>query len=133
MGTPADDDARRRYWRDQMEAAHAFMSRVLEHPVEESGEPVARLDVAARDAGVDMAFAQRPHASGGPRLFLVRESLVDGLLAVGEALGSRGWRLVIEDGFRTRAMQRLLAESPGVVERVVERTVWEVGGAEPAV
>ena len=38
---------------------------------------------------------------------------------------------MIEDGFRTREMQRRLAESPGVIERVVERTVWETGEADP--
>lgn len=131
MAITGDDQARRQFWRDQMEAAHAFMASVLAHRVEESGEGVASIDEAAAAAGVDIAFSQRPHANGGPRIYLLRESLIDDLLAVGEALTARGWRLVIEDGFRTCEMQRLLAESPKVVERVVERTVWETGEAHP--
>jgi D-alanyl-D-alanine dipeptidase len=104
---------------------------VLEFPVAESNEGVARIDQAAAAAGVDIAFSDRPHASGGPRIFLLRESLVVDLLAVAEALNGDGWRLRIEDGFRTREMQRALAESPAVLARVVERTVWETGEPDP--
>lgn len=131
MATSGDDQARRDYWREQMDAAHAFMQTVLAHPVAESGEPVARIDEAAARAGVDIGFSERRHANGGPRLYLLRESLVDDLLAVGEALAARDWRLVVEDGFRTREMQRRLAESPQVIGRVVERTVWETGEDAP--
>ena len=64
-------------WRDQMDAAHAFMTAVLAHPVEESGEAVAGIDEAAASAGVDIEFSDLPHAERRPRSDLLRESLVD--------------------------------------------------------
>jgi zinc D-Ala-D-Ala dipeptidase len=123
--------AEKRYWAEQMEAAHAFMLSVRAHPVRECEEPVARIDVAAARSGVDMAFSDLPHANGGPRVYLLRETLIDDLLAVAEALNAHGFRLVVEDGFRTREMQRLLAQTPHVIRRVVERTVWETDSAQP--
>ena len=114
-----------------MDAAAAYMQAATGHPVEECREPVAPLDAAIEAAGVDIALSSRPHANGGPRLYVLRASIIDDLLAVGEALNARGWRLVIEDALRTREMQRTLAQSPGVIDRVAERTSWEVGGGVP--
>ena len=129
----SDEDARRRYWSDQLDAAAEFMRAATAHPVDESREPVARLDLAAADAGVDIAFSERPHANGGPRLWLLRASIIDDLLHVGEALSAAGLRLVIEDCLRTLEMQRTLAEMPSVIDRVAERTSWEVGGGVPPI
>ena len=105
---------------------------MLGAPIAECGEPVAWLPEAAAAAGVEIAFAETPHANGGPRLFLVRASLVDDVLHVAEALAERGWRLVVEDGFRTLEMQRRLAQTEAVFDRVLERTTWECGGADPS-
>lgn len=124
-------DARRRYWREQMDAAEEFMRAAMKHPVQECLEPVARLDQAVAEAGVDIAFSARPHATGGPRLYLLRTSIIDDLLLVGEDLNGRGRRLVIEDGLRTPEMQRQLAQDPHVIEQVSDRTSWEVGGEIP--
>ena len=114
-----------------MDAAEAFMQAATRHPVEECLEGVAHLDHAVATAGVDIAFSEHPHAGGEPRLYLLRTSIVDDLLRVGEELNRRGRRLVIEDGLRTPRMQRQLAQSRRVIERVVDRTSWEVGGAVP--
>jgi D-alanyl-D-alanine dipeptidase len=114
-----------------MDAAAAFMQAATDHPVEECREPVARLDTAIQAAGVDIALSSRPHANGGPRLHVLRASIIDDLLAVGDTLNARGWRLVVEDALRTRDMQRRLAQSPGVIDRLAERTSWEVGGGVP--
>ena len=126
-----DERSRRRYWAEQMEAAHAFMLSVREHPIDECEEPVARIDSAAAQAGVDVAFSDRPHATGGPRMYLLRETLIDDLLSVADALNAHGLRLVLEDGFRTREMQRQLARTPHLIARVVERTVWETKSDQP--
>lgn len=107
------------------------MQGAMQHPVQECLEPVARLDQAVTTAGVDIAFSARPHATGGPRLYLLRASIIDDLLRVGEELNRRGRRLVIEDCLRTPQMQRQLAQSPHVIERVADRTSWEVGGGAP--
>lgn len=123
--------ARRRYWAEQMDAADAFMRAIALQPVAESLEPVTALPDAARAAGVELDFSSRPHAHGGARAYVLRPSLVDDLLHVAVALATDGWRLRIEDGYRTAAMQRGLALMDAVFDRVVERTVWELDGAEP--
>ena len=125
-------ESRRLYWAEQMDAAVALVRAAAAHPLAESGEPCGRLDEAAHDAGVEMAFSDRPHANGGPRIWLLRESLIEGVLAAAETLASRrGWRLVIEDCYRTREMQRQLALLPAVLDRVRERARWELEGADP--
>jgi hypothetical protein len=114
-----------------MDAAEAFMQAAMQHPVDECLEPVARLDRAVNAASVDISFSERPHAGGEPRLYLPRASIVDDLLRIGEGLNRRGRRLVIEDGLRAPRMQRQLTQSPHVIERVADRTSWEVGGGIP--
>jgi D-alanyl-D-alanine dipeptidase len=53
------------------------------------------------------------------------------VLAAAEALASRGRRLVIEDCYRTREMQRQLALLPAVLDAVRARARWELEGADP--
>ena len=101
------------------------------HPLAETGERCGRLDEAAREAGVDVAFSDKPHANGGPRIWLLRESLIPGVLGAAESLAAGGWRLIVEDCFRTRDMQRQLALLPAVLDRVRERARWELDGADP--
>ena len=114
-----------------MEEAAVWSAAAAAGPVEECGEPVAHIGDAARGAGVDLALTGRPHAGGRARIFVLRRSLVDDLLAVAGSLQDRGVRLVVEDGFRTVAMQRALAQLPEVIGAVYERTRWEVGGEPP--
>jgi D-alanyl-D-alanine dipeptidase len=125
-------ESRRLYWAEQMDAAVALVRAAADHPLAESGERCGRLDEAAREAGVELAFSERPHANGGPRLWLLRQSLIGRVLAAAESLASeRGWRLVIEDCYRTREMQQQLALLPAVIDRVRERARWELEGADP--
>lgn len=131
MGDAAE---RRRFWTEQLEAAHVFMQAVAAAPVAESLEPVRSLPEAAETAGVQLEFSARPHADGSPRIYVLRASLVDDLLAVADDLARRrGWCVVIEDGFRTAEMQRRLAESDAVFDRVVERAIWELAGDTPPI
>ncbi len=51
----SDDDARRAYWTEQMEAAYAFMQVMLRAPVAECGEGMTPLRQAAEEAGVEVA------------------------------------------------------------------------------
>jgi D-alanyl-D-alanine dipeptidase len=126
-----DQAARRRYWAEQMDAAVALVRDAAQHPLAESGERCGRLDEAAREAGVELDFSTTPHANGGPRIWLLRESLIPGVLGAAESLSAGGWRLVIEDCYRTRDMQRRLALLPAVLDRVRERARWELDGADP--
>jgi D-alanyl-D-alanine dipeptidase len=76
---------------------------------------------AAAEAGVPLKVAPRE------RIYDVRAGLAVPLLAVAESLALRGWTLVLEEGFRTRAMQRELAVDPDVLARLVAKVRWEAG------
>lgn len=128
-----DDEARRRYWGEQMDAAYAFMTDILAYPVRECGESLLTLREAVASAGVDVRFSEEPHVLGLPRIFSLREGLVPGFLAAAREMNGRGWVLKVEDGFRTTRMQKHLALRPEVFPVVLRMVMWELGGAVPEV
>ena len=127
-----NDDARRAYWTTQMEAAYAFMMVVRDCPVAECGEPLVPLKPASEEAGVAVAFSQSKVARDFDRLFFLRVGLIEAFLAAAREILERGWILKVEDGFRTREIQRLLALKPEVFDRILERTIGELGGRMPS-
>jgi D-alanyl-D-alanine dipeptidase len=129
----ADEDQRRRYWKDQMDAAYAFMLEILEYPVAECGEKVASLPAAVDAAGVTVFFSPLPHVRGLPRLFFLREGILHDFLAAAEEMNRRGWAIRVEDAYRTREMQKHNALRPEVFPFVLAMTRWELGGALPDV
>ncbi|KPK79301.1 MAG: hypothetical protein AMJ81_13480, partial [Phycisphaerae bacterium SM23_33] len=48
-------------------------------------------------------------------------------------MNGRGWVLKVEDGFRTRRMQKLLARKQAVFDAILKRVIWEHGGRLPSV
>ncbi len=125
------DDAatRRAFWTRQMEDAYAFMQAVTTHPVADCGEPLVSLERAAQATGVEVEFSARPHVSGLPRLYLLRAGLIEPFLSAARGMLARGWVMRVEDGFRTRAMQRQLALQPYTFDLILERVLWELDGA----
>lgn len=107
------------YWVGQMEAGMAFIRRALEHPIEDREEPLVDIEAAAQELGVSLSFSTRPHAAGRPRLFLARPDVVTRLLAVASEFDELGHTLVVEDAFRTYEMQRDLALSDDLIEKVL--------------
>jgi D-alanyl-D-alanine dipeptidase len=128
----SNEDARRAYWAEQMDAATAFMQAINDFPVAECGEPVVPLVEAVRAAGVDVRFSARPHVRGLPRLFWLREGLLGDFLACARDLNARGWAMTVEDGFRTVEMQKFLARQPYTFDVIVKRVIWECGGLTPS-
>jgi D-alanyl-D-alanine dipeptidase len=126
-----DDDARRAYWVAQMEEAYRFMVAVGDYPVAECGERAVSLRDAADAAGVEVEFSSKPHVNGGPRLFLLRDGLIPDFVACARAMNDRGWVLKVEDGFRTRPMQKLLALQEATFDAILRRVTWECGGKCP--
>lgn len=124
-------DARRAYWTEQLEAARDFMLRAAQQPVTECGEPLVDLAESARDAGVRVTFSDRPHVLGLPRIHRLRAGLVPGFLAAAAAMNRRGWIMHVEDGYRTREMQRHLARHPAVFDAILRTLRWELGGELP--
>lgn len=43
-----------------------------------------------------------------------------------------GWVLRVEDGYRTREIQKYLGLTPKVFDAVLQRVMWELGGKVPS-
>ena len=80
------------------------MQQVLVYPVQECGEKLVALPDAARAAGVRIEFSPAKHALGLDRQYYLRAGQIDGFLAAGAEMNSRGWVMKVEDGFRSRPM-----------------------------
>ena len=104
------------------------MQRVRQQPVQECGEPLVSLVEAAQAAGVALEFSSKPHVLGLPRLYFLRAGLIGPLLAAARDMLARGWVMRIEDGFRTREMQRQLALQPYTFDIILKRVLWELDG-----
>lgn len=133
MTNQTDNDARRSYWTAKMDEAFAFMGQIRQYPVNECGEPVVSLVDAVAGAGLEVAFSERPHVQGLPRLYFLRAGLIDSFVACARQMNERGWILKVEDAFRTVTMQKFLARAPHTFDYIVERVFWECNGAQPAV
>lgn len=126
-------DEERQYWTQQLEAAWSFMfESILPYPVVECGEGLVDLPSAARAAGVEVYFSDQPHVRGLPRIFCLREGQIDGFVGAARELNARGWALRVEDGFRSREMQKYLGRTPAVFDAILEKVMWELGGLEPS-
>ncbi len=126
-------EARRRaFWTEQMDAAYDLMDEFRRYPVRECGEPLVSLRAAARSAGVALAFSRTKFMGTRQRLFQLRAGLIPRLLAAARDLRRRGWVLKIEDGYRTRAMQKQAGCAPRVFDCVLRRAIWERSGRMPS-
>ena len=132
MTERTNDEARRAYWIEQMDAAFEYMEKMRAYPVEEVGEDLAPLPAAAEEAGVEVAFASRKAPVGFDRLFYLREGLVQDFVNAARAMNERGWVLKVEDGFRTRAIQKGLGLAPYTFDVILERVMWELRGERPS-
>jgi D-alanyl-D-alanine dipeptidase len=134
MTSPTNDDAARRaYWTEQLEQGYEVVQQLIAFPVQECGERFASLTEAAADAKVEMLFSTSKIAGDLDRIFVMRESLVRDVMTIAREMNERGWVLKIEDGFRTLEMQRQLGRKPAVFDQILNRCIWECGGAMPPV
>src|SRR3954469_25019760 len=115
-----DDRARRAYWTKQMELGYAMVQELIAFPVCECGERFASLPDAAAAAGVEMLFSGSKIAGDLDRVFFMRESLAQDVIAIGRAMNERGWMLKIEDGFRSLEMQGQLVRKPQVFDAILK-------------
>lgn len=130
--TPSPD-APRAYWTQQLEAAWRFMFQdILPYPVAECGEPFVDLGQAARDAGVEVHFNPRPHVRGLARVFCLRQGQIPGFIGAAREMNALGWAMRVEDGFRSREVQKFLGRTPEVFDAILDRVMWELGGTVPS-
>lgn len=128
-----DDDKQRAYWTEQFEAAWHFMFEcILPYPVQECGEPLVYLPDAAAEAGVEVVFSAAAHVRGLPRLFYLRQGQIAGFIGAAREMNTLGWVMRVEDGFRSREIQKYLGRTPAVFDAILERVMWELGGEVPS-
>jgi zinc D-Ala-D-Ala dipeptidase len=128
-----NDAERREYWAAQMELGYEFVERLLEFPVNECNEGFASIREAVEASDVEVLFSDSKIAGDLDRVFYMRESLIDDVLAIGRDMNDRGWVLKIEDGFRSLEMQGTLVRKPEVFDSILQKCLWESGGEIPSV
>jgi len=133
MTTFNDDAARRAYWTEQLELGYRMVEQLLAYPVAECGEGFASLRDAVAESGVEMLFSDSKIAGEMDRVYFLRESLVDDVIAIGRDMNRRGWVLKIEDGFRSLEMQGSLVCKPEIFDSILQKCIWEKGGEIPSV
>jgi len=131
--TLSDEDARRVYWADRLDAAFRFLDTISSYEIAECHEPAESLSQAAEAANIEVAFSNKSHVNGLPRLFLLRRGLIPSFLSVAREMNARGWVLKVEDAYRTIEMQRGLSRQPQVLPTVLRMTRWECHGEEPSI
>jgi len=131
--TNTDDAARRAYWAEQMQAGYELIQHILPFEVRECGEGFASLQDAAEDASIEMLFSDSKIAGELERVYFMRESLIQDVMAVGREMNERGWILKIEDGYRSLGMQGQLVRKPEVFDSILRKCIWENGGEIPPV
>jgi len=127
-----DVAARRAYWTEQMDAAYNFMMAILEYPVEECGERLVYLPDVAQAEGVKVEFSSTKIARDFDRIFYLRAGLIEDFVAIARDMNARGWILKVEDGFRSREMQKYLALKESIFDGILQKVIWEVEGGIPA-
>lgn len=119
----------RRYWIEQMDEAFAFMEAMRRYPVEECGEALVSLRDAAE--GLEVEFSETLINGCFPRVYFVREGLIEPFRGVAREMNERGWVLKVEDGYRSPEMQRAQSHNPAHFDGVLEKVIWELDGALP--
>jgi len=126
-----DEAARRAYWTEQMDLAAELMVSICRYPVAECGEAMVALPEAAAAEGVEVIFPRTELVPDHRRLFYLRGGLVEPFLAAAADMNRKGWVLRLEDGFRTRSMQKGLVRKQGVFDTILKRLLWERRGQLP--
>jgi len=121
----------RTYWAEQLDEAHGFMRQLLAHPIDEAGEPMCSLPRLAEDCGVRIDFPGGRKLGFLERIFWVRRSVAERLVAVAEDMLRADCVLRVEDAWRSIAVQIQGAACDFILDTVYERVVWELCGEIP--
>ncbi len=132
MTKSIDDAERRAYWTEQMELGYEMVEQLMAFPVDECGEGFGSIPEAAQAAGVEVLFSKTKIAGDLDRVFFLRESLLDDVIAIARQMRERGWILKIEEGFRSVEMQGALVRKPEVFDAILQKCIWEHDGQIPS-
>jgi D-alanyl-D-alanine dipeptidase len=126
-----DEELRRAFWKEQMEAADVFMMKIKKYPVTECGEPLISLRTVVERAVIEVEFAGRKAVNDYGRLFYLREGLIGNFIGLAGEMNRRGWVLRVEDAYRTKNIQKHLTLQENVFDVILRRVIWECRGAVP--
>lgn len=129
--TAATDAERRAYWAWQMDLAFEFMQDAARYPVAECGETFVSLREAVDDGRVEVLFSDSKVVDHFDRLFFLRAGLIEPFIDAARKMNQHGWVMKVEDGFRTREIQKRLALKPNVFDAILRSILWECGGKLP--
>ena len=127
-----DEELRRTFWKEQMDAAYAFMEKIKEYPVAECGEPLISLRTVVEKAGIEVEFSGTKVVKNYDRLFYLREGLIDNFIDLAREMNNRGWVLRVEDAYRTKNIQKYLALKENIFDVILNRVTWECRGNIPS-
>lgn len=127
-----DEALRRLFWKEQMDAAYAFMEKIKEYPVTECGEPLISLKTVVEEVDVEVDFANTKAVKNYNRLFYLRKGLVDNFINLSREMNDRGWVMKVEDAYRTKEIQKYLALKENIFDVVLRRAIWECQGDIPS-
>ncbi|MBT3381894.1 MAG: hypothetical protein HN742_16910 [Lentisphaerae bacterium] len=123
----------RTYWAEQLDEAHAFMQRLLAHPIREAREPMCSLTRLARDCGVRIDCPSGKKLGFLERTFWVRRSVAERLVAVAEAMLEHDRVLRVEDAWRSIDIQIQGAGCDFILDTVHRKVLWERRGEPPGI
>ena len=126
-----DEESRRHFWSEQMDAAYEFMLAIREYPIKESGEPVVSLVEAVNAAGVNVTFSDSKIAKDFDRVYFLREGLMQDFVNAAREMNQQGWILKVEDGYRSLEMQTNLGLKESVLDFILQTVIWECQGEIP--
>ena len=120
-----DTERRLVYWSEQMEMAYGFMNSIIKYPVEECGESLMFLPEAIKDEGLSVQFSHTKLAGKHERLFYLRKGLVKDFIALSREMNNLDWTLRVEDGFRSKVMQKDLSLQENIFDNILQKVLWE--------
>ena len=91
-----------------------------------------KLGSLSKELGITAVQSNRELVKGSDIILLVvKPNVIKAVLSeIASDLNSRGWRLHVEDAYRTRQMQQRVALEPYVLDVVAEKCRWELQGAQ---
>ena len=125
-----NEENRRDYWRETMEAGYDFMMQIMDYPVRECLESLVSLPEVLKGTGIEVRFSRRQLTKAQLPIFRLRSGLIKNFLSMAEAMNRQDWVLRVEEAYRTREMQNPLNRKETVLEETIRRLLWEKNGQE---
>ncbi|MCX7706260.1 MAG: hypothetical protein N2115_08425 [bacterium] len=126
-----NNDRKRAYWKEQMDAGFEFMQTILNYPVQESMEKLVFLPDAVKKANIKVEFSTVQRITVSKPIFRLREGIIDNFISAANELNKNSLVMRVEDAFRTRQMQNPLNRTQEIFDSIMRVILWECEGKIP--